>query len=117
MRNAQILLTLAPLLLFACETASPSRDEEWLICWLPIYAKVTSVSEEYHVVRLSVGSDDNVKVGYEFTISRGDEYVGKVVIFRVERDWSFGYSKKGVERMSIKVGDDATELSDSRRRP
>jgi hypothetical protein len=75
----------------------------------PIYAKVTSVSEEGHAAILSVGSDDNVKVGYEFTISRGDEYVGKVVIFRVERDLSFGYSKKEVERLPIKAGDDATK--------
>jgi predicted nuclease with TOPRIM domain len=79
---------------------------EW-ISMAPITAKVTNVSDEYNIVMLSVGSDDHVKVGYEFTIFRGAEYVGKVVINKVEKDYCAGYSKKEVERDVIQEGDDA----------
>jgi predicted nuclease with TOPRIM domain len=79
---------------------------EW-ISMPPITAKVTNVSDEFNIVMLSVGTDDNVKVGYEFTIFRGAEYVGKVVINKVEKDYCAGYSKKEVERDVIQAGDDA----------
>jgi hypothetical protein len=73
----------------------------------PITAKVTTVSPDYNIVMLSVGSDDHVKVGFEFTIFRGDEYVGKVVVNKVEKDYCAGYSKKEVEKAAIQPGDDA----------
>ncbi|MHC4471959.1 MAG: hypothetical protein ACYS99_13455 [Planctomycetota bacterium] len=73
----------------------------------PITAKVTNVSPDYNIVMLSVGSDDHVKVGFEFTIFRGDEYVGKVVVNKVEKDYCAGYSKKEVEKAAIQPGDDA----------
>jgi outer membrane murein-binding lipoprotein Lpp len=74
----------------------------------PIKAKVTSVSAQYNIVMLSVGRDDHVKPGYEFTIYRGNEYVGKVVIDRVEKDYCSGQSKKELEKSPIQAGDDAT---------
>ena len=52
--------------------------------------------------------DDKVQVGFEFTIYRGMEYVGKVVINRVERDYCSGESKKEIQKSPIQVGDQAT---------
>ena len=73
----------------------------------PITAKVTNVSDDFNIVLLSVGSDDNVKVGFEFTVYRGSEYVGKVIVNKVEKDYCAGYSKKELQRMPIMAGDDA----------
>lgn len=80
---------------------------EGVLAMPPITAKVTNVSEDYNIILLSVGSDDNVKPGYEFTIFRGDEYVGKVVVNKVEKDFCAGYSKQEVQRKQIMAGDDA----------
>jgi hypothetical protein len=73
-----------------------------------IKAKVTSVSGQYNIVMLSVGRDDGVTPGYEFTVYRGNQYVGKVVIDRVEKDYCSGPSKKELEKSPIQAGDDAT---------
>jgi predicted nuclease with TOPRIM domain len=70
-----------------------------------IAAFVADVNNDLNIVLLSVGSDDKVKVGYEFTIYRNNEYVGRVVIDKVEKDHCSGYSKKEVERLPIGKGD------------
>ena len=69
---------------------------------------VAGVNNDLNIVLLSVGSDDNVKVGYEFAIYRGNEYVATVVVDKVEKDHCSGYSKKEVERLPISVGDKGT---------
>jgi hypothetical protein len=66
------------------------------------------VDTDLNIVLLSVGSADGVKVGYEFTVYRGSEYVAKVVVEKVGSDWCSGYSKKGLEKTPIRVGDQAT---------
>jgi uncharacterized phage infection (PIP) family protein YhgE len=71
-------------------------------------AMVTGVSDKVNLLILSVGRDDKVKKGYEFTIFRGSEFVGKVIVDRVEKDHCTAFSKKEVERTPIKVGDKAT---------
>ena len=73
-----------------------------------IRAVVAGVNEDLNIVLFSVGSDDQVKPGYEFTIYRDNEYVATVVIDKVERDHSSGYSKKEVQRLPINVGDKGT---------
>ena len=70
-------------------------------------AKVAAVDEKVNIVILSIGSDDNVKVGYEFTVYRGNKYVGKVVVEDVQKDHCSGYSKKDLQSGEIQVGDDA----------
>jgi len=72
-----------------------------------IRAKVAAVDNDLNIVILTVGRDDEVKPGYEFTVYRGDEYIGKVVIDKVERDHCSGYSKKEIEAGDIQIGDDA----------
>jgi SMC interacting uncharacterized protein involved in chromosome segregation len=71
-------------------------------------AMVTGVSDKVNLVILSVGRDDKVMKGFEFTIFRGSEFVGKVVVDRVEKDHCTAFSRKEVERTPIKVGDKGT---------
>jgi predicted nucleic acid-binding Zn-ribbon protein len=75
-----------------------------------IKAKVSAVNNEMNIVILSVGRDDQVEEGFEFTIYRGNDYVGKVIIDTVEADYCSGHSKKELERLPISSGDDATTV-------
>lgn len=70
-------------------------------------AKVSAVDEKLNIVVLSIGKDEGVKPGYEFTVYRGDKYVGKVVVDDVAKDHCSGYSKKELQQAPIQVGDDA----------
>ena len=74
----------------------------------PLKGRVSAVNGELNIVVLSIGRDDKVEAGYEFTIYRGSEYVGKVVIDKVDKDFCSGYSRKEVEKAPIEVGDNAT---------
>jgi SMC interacting uncharacterized protein involved in chromosome segregation len=73
-----------------------------------IKARVTAVDNNLNIVMLSVGRDDGVKKGFAFTVYRGNEYIGKVIIDKVEADYASGYSVKELEQGAIQVGDDAT---------
>jgi vacuolar-type H+-ATPase subunit I/STV1 len=73
-----------------------------------IKARVTAVDTNLNIVMLSVGRDDKVKVGFPFTVYRGNEYIGKVIIDKVEADYASGYSVKELEQGAIQVGDEAT---------
>ena len=73
----------------------------------PLKAKVSAVNNELNIVVLSIGRDDKVKAGYEFTVYRGAEYVGRIVIDKVDKDFCSGYSRKELEKNPIAVGDDA----------
>jgi hypothetical protein len=56
----------------------------------PIDAKVTAVANEIGLVVLSVGKNDGVQLGDEFTVYRGAEFVAKIVIDRADFRWSAG---------------------------
>jgi DNA repair exonuclease SbcCD ATPase subunit len=71
-------------------------------------AVVTGVSTDVNLVMLSLGRDDGVKKGFELTIYRGGEYVGKVIVDQVSKDHSTAYSVKAVEKTPIRVGDRGT---------
>jgi predicted nuclease with TOPRIM domain len=73
-----------------------------------IKAVVAGVNNDLNIVLFSVGRDDLVKPGYEFTIYRNNEYVATVVVDKVEKDHCSGYSKKEIERLPISVGDKGT---------
>jgi hypothetical protein len=53
-----------------------------------IDARVTAIKTDVHpeLVLLDVGSDDKVEKGFHFSIYRGSEFVGKVVVEKVLRD-------------------------------
>jgi hypothetical protein len=71
-------------------------------------AVVTGVSTDVNLVLLSLGRDDGMKKGFELTIYRGSEYVGKVIVDQVQKDHCTAYSVKAVERTPIRVGDRGT---------
>jgi SMC interacting uncharacterized protein involved in chromosome segregation len=73
-----------------------------------IKARVTAVDNNLNIVMLSVGRDDGVKKGFAFTVYRGNEYIGKVIIDKVEADYASGYSVKELEQGAVQVGDSAT---------
>ena len=72
----------------------------------PILGKVLAVRPEVNLVILSVGSDDGVKRGYRFTISRGERRIGTVEVEKAFADMS---SARIIEvwKDRIKEGDDA----------
>jgi hypothetical protein len=48
--------------------------------------RVLAVSPDVQLVMISLGSQQGVKPGYQFTISRGDQYIGKVQVEKVYPD-------------------------------
>jgi len=77
------------------------------VLWPPIAATVNAVDLEANIIILSAGKDDGVRPGCEFTIYRGDKYVGKVIVDDVEKDHCSGYSKKEMQAAPIEKGDQA----------
>ena len=60
---------------------------------------------------ISVGAKDQVQVGYEFTVFRGNEYISTIVIDKVWPDKASGRTKAGMRRKPIVPGDEvATRL-------
>jgi predicted nucleic acid-binding Zn-ribbon protein len=69
--------------------------------------KVTAVATELDLVVISIGRDAGVNEGDEFTVYRGNVFVGKIVIDRVDRPWASGrVVLKGKEEP--RIGDDAS---------
>jgi chromosome segregation ATPase len=66
---------------------------------------VQAASAGDDVFVLSVGSKDGVKVGYEFTVSRGDKYVSTIVIDSVFPNHSAGHTKTGMKKLDVQAGD------------
>jgi DNA repair exonuclease SbcCD ATPase subunit len=76
-----------------------------------IKGQVTGVDEDLNIVLVSVGGDDEVKVGFTMTVYRGGEYVGKLVIDKVGPDWASGHMDQGVSKSFPVKGDEvATQL-------
>jgi uncharacterized protein YoxC len=76
-----------------------------------IRGQVTGVDEDLNIVLVSVGVDDDVKVGFTMTVYRGGEYVGKLVIDKVGPDWASGHMDQGVSKSFPVKGDEvATQL-------
>jgi septal ring factor EnvC (AmiA/AmiB activator) len=70
--------------------------------------KIQGVSEQFNVAIVSIGQDDGVKVGYPFTIYRGEQFVAKGTVEKVERDWSVVRWDPGLVKGKVQVGDDVT---------
>ena len=73
-----------------------------------IEGKVTAVSETTDIVVVSVGSNDKVAVGIEFTVYRGDKYIGKIKVDKVGKDWAGAHSLKDFQADKIRVGDNVS---------
>jgi hypothetical protein len=70
-----------------------------------IEGKVTAIANEIGLVVVSVGKDDGVREGDEFTIYRSGDFVAKIKIDRCDRNWSAGkiILKKGDPRVADAV--------------
>ncbi|HLY75601.1 MAG TPA: VIT domain-containing protein [Planctomycetota bacterium] len=68
--------------------------------------KVTATATEIGLVVISLGKDDGVLEGDEFEVSRGSEFVAKVVVDRADRKWAAG--KVVLKKSDPEVGDDAS---------
>lgn len=66
---------------------------------------VQAASAENDVYVISVGAKDDVKVGYEFTVFRGDRYVSTIVIDSVRPNHATGRTKPGMKKLDIQAGD------------
>ena len=72
----------------------------------PLEGKVTAVSSGIGLVVISIGRDDGVMEGDEFTVYRGGEFVAKIQIDRADRKWSAG--KVVLKKTDPRVADDAS---------
>lgn len=72
-----------------------------------IKGHVMAVSDQFNVAVLSVGADDGVKMGYPFTISRGDKFVAKATVDSVERDWCTVHWEPTMAKGPVMINDDA----------
>jgi myosin heavy subunit len=72
----------------------------------PLEAKVTAVANEIGLVVISIGKDDGVLEGDEFTVYRAGDFVAKIVIDRSDRKWSAG--KVVLKKTDPRVSDDVS---------
>lgn len=78
----------------------------------PIRGTVMAVDPESGVVVLNVGKSSSVQVGYEFTVVRGDRYVGRVRVREVDPGWCGATLVEKMQKDKIKVGDQAVTVLD-----
>lgn len=67
-------------------------------------AKVMAADNEANVVVISIGAEDGVKVGFTYTISRGNSYVATLKIMKVDAKLSSGSTSLG--KGPVQVNDD-----------
>ena len=72
-----------------------------------VKATVVGVDADLNIVLISVGSEDKVQIGYTFTVYRGGQYIGKLVIDKVGPDWSSGHMDRGLTKEFPQRGDEA----------
>ena len=70
--------------------------------------QVVAVNGEQGIVVLSVGSNDGVESGHEFTVFRKDTFIGKVRATKVTPDLSGARILYLHDAASVNVGDSAT---------
>jgi myosin heavy subunit len=68
---------------------------------------VVGVDADLNIVLLSVGAQDKVQIGYTFTVYRGGQYIGKLVIDKVGPDWASGHMDQGLTKEFPQRGDEA----------
>ena len=74
----------------------------------PVDAFIVKVNDRGDAIGISAGTDDGLRVGHEFDIYRGDRYVGKARITRVDHDVSVGRTIKDFMKDRVRKGDHVT---------
>lgn len=69
--------------------------------------QVLSVDALANVAIISLGSEDGVRPGFRYTVSRGSQFVGMLEITDVQAKQSAGRSIKSLEKSTIQRGDRA----------
>ena len=75
-----------------------------------IRGTVMAVDETTGVIILNVGASNQVKVGHEFSVTRGDKFVGKVKVTNVDPDWAGAVVVRGMQKLPVKLGDQAATV-------
>ncbi|HYG75094.1 MAG TPA: hypothetical protein VEK08_08835 [Planctomycetota bacterium] len=70
-------------------------------------AQVLAVRPDVGLIMISAGTQQNVKPGFHFTISRGDQYIAKVQVDRVYPDMCSAKVIQGMQKGEIQVHDEA----------
>lgn len=70
--------------------------------------QIVQVSAVVPIVMLSIGNDEKVQKGYQFTVYRGNRYIGQVVVEEVYPDMSAARIIKNMTKSAIKIGDKVT---------
>ena len=73
-----------------------------------IDGRVVGVSTKINLLVISVGEEEGVKVGFEFTIYRGNTYVGKMVVEKVYPHQAAGHWVQEKTKDKILPGDSVT---------
>jgi len=73
----------------------------------PIDAVIQAVRNEEKLVVLSVGKEQKVQEGFQFTVYRGDKFVGKVQVIKVYEDLAGARVLYTQDGEAIQVGDQA----------
>ncbi len=74
----------------------------------PVDALIEEVDADLRLVVLSVGKQDNVKEGFEFTVYRDDQFVGKVRVHKVYENLAGAKVLFTADSGEIRKGDRAT---------
>ena len=80
-------------------TSTPSVRVEPLI-----KGKILGINRETNLLVLSVGQNEQVKVGLTFNVYRKQTGIGEVIIDLVEQDWSSGHASR--QDKEFQVGDE-----------
>ncbi|MEK7867000.1 MAG: hypothetical protein AAB434_09985 [Planctomycetota bacterium] len=70
--------------------------------------KVLAVSKVMNLLIVNVGKERGVEVGDQFTVYRGDKFVGKIQVEKADKDWSSARMIEDFKRLDPTVGDDVT---------
>jgi chromosome segregation ATPase len=69
-------------------------------------AKILQADNAHNIFVISLGSEDGVRVGFKYTVARGNHYIGQIVIDRVEAKMASGSMVRGMSTGEIQQGDD-----------
>ena len=68
--------------------------------------KVLQADNEANIVVISLGSEDGVKPGYRYTVSRGSSFVAQIQITTVQTKQAAGKVMTGMSKGPVRAGDD-----------
>jgi len=74
----------------------------------PLDGTIIAVSNEVPLVMISLGTDESVEKGYQFTVYRGSQFIGQIVVEEVYKDMSAARVIKEMTVKSVQKGDSIT---------